>query len=108
DLMPHYGEVARRIGVTGAADDLAQFMPVHDDLLPPLRLDQHSEKLLDRYARVRDRLNGDGAYLGRTRVATLSTALGSRQACDYLGRCLWGCPRNALYTPSQTLRECQT
>ena len=71
-------------------------------------LDRHSEKLLRPYERARDRLNRRGAYLGRTRVATLSRALGSREACDYLGRCLWGCPRNALYTPSQTLRECQT
>jgi len=40
-------------------------------------------------------------------VATLSRDFGARQACDYLGRCLWGCPRNALYTPSLTLQECQ-
>jgi choline dehydrogenase-like flavoprotein len=60
------------------------------------------------YARVRDRLNRAGAFVGRTRVATLSQPLGERQSCEYLGRCLWGCPRDALYVPSQTLRECQT
>ena len=108
DLAPHYDEVAKRIGVTGQQDDLARFMPVHDHLLPPLRLDRHSEQLLGRYASVRDRLNHQGTYVGRTRVATLSTAFGSRQACDYLGRCLWGCPRGSLYTPSQTLQECQS
>jgi choline dehydrogenase-like flavoprotein len=108
DLAGHYGEVARRIGVTGAADDLARFMPVHDHLLPPLRLDEHSETLLRSYAGVRERLNRTGVYLGRSRVATLSQALGDRQPCDYLGRCLWGCPHGALYTPSHTLAECQT
>ena len=108
DLTPHYDEVARRIGITGERDDLARFLPVHDHLLPPLKLDQHSETLMRSYTRVRDRLNGSGAYLGRTRVATLSQPLGSRQACDYLGRCLWGCPRGALYTPSHTLLECQS
>jgi choline dehydrogenase-like flavoprotein len=108
DLAPHYGEVARRIGVTGEADDLARFMPVHSHLQPPLKLDQHSERLMRSYARVRERLNRAGAFVGRTRVATLSQPLGTRQACDYLGRCLWGCPRGALYTPSQTLRDCQT
>lgn len=106
DLAPHYGEVARRIGVTGEEDDLSRFMPMHDHLQAPLRLDGHSETLMQSYGRVRDRLNRGGAYLGRTRVATLSQPLGSRHACDYLGRCLWGCPRGALYTPSQTLREC--
>lgn len=107
DLAPHYDEVARRIGVTGAEDDLARFMPVHDHLLPPLTLDRHSEKLMESYARVRERLNREGVYVGRTRVATISRPHGGREACDYLGRCLWGCPRGSLYTPSQTLRECQ-
>ncbi|MBK9241614.1 MAG: hypothetical protein IPL75_15440 [Acidobacteria bacterium] len=100
--------MARRIGITGEQDDLARFLPMHDHLLPPLQLDRHSQVLMESYGRMRGRLNRGGAYMGRTRVATLSRALGVRQACDYLGRCLWGCPRGALYTPSQTLLECQT
>lgn len=107
-LAPHYSEVARRIGVSGAADDLARFMPMHDHLQPPLRLDRHSEALVARYGRVRDRMNARGVYLGRSRVATISEPLGTRQPCNYSGRCLWGCPRGSLYTPSQTLRECLT
>ena len=108
ELAPHYDEVARRIGVTGANDDLARFMPLHDHLQAPIALDQHSEALMQSYGRVRDRLNREGAYVGRTRVATLTQPLGARKACDHLGRCLWGCPRGSLYTPSQTLRECET
>jgi len=107
-LAPHYAKVARRIGVTGVEDDLARFLPVHDGLLPPLELDSHSAELLAGYERQRryfqERL---GCYVGRTRVATLSQPLGDRHECTYLGRCLWGCPREALYTPSMTLRECQ-
>jgi choline dehydrogenase-like flavoprotein len=107
DLAPHYDEVARRIGISGERDDLARFMPVHDHLLPPLRLDPHSERLVQAYERARGRLNHQGIYLGRTRVATLSRPLDGREACDYLGRCLWGCPRGSLYTPAQTLVECR-
>jgi choline dehydrogenase-like flavoprotein len=106
DLVGHYGEIARRIGVTGEADDLARFMPLHDHLQPPLRLDAHSQRLMQAYARARDKLNRAGAFVGRTRVATLSQPIGERRACDYLGRCLWGCPHGAIYVPSQTLREC--
>jgi len=108
DLSRAYDEVARRIGISGEADDLARFMPVHQHLQAPLELDAHSKRLIASYAKRRDRLNRAGAYIGRTRVATLTSVLGSRQACDYTGRCLWGCPRGSLYTPSQTLRECQT
>jgi choline dehydrogenase-like flavoprotein len=108
EIAPCYGEVARRIGVTGAADDLSQFLPLHDHLLEPLKLDRHSEVLLHAYERKRRVLNeGLGCFLGRTRVATMSREQNGRKACDYSGRCLWGCPKEALYTPSQTLRECQ-
>ena len=108
DLARSYGVVAERIGISGETDDLARFMPVHEHLQPPLTLDAHSERLLASYAGVRARLNRSGAYFGRSRVATLSRPLGSRQPCDYTGRCLWGCPRLSLYTPSQTLKECLT
>jgi choline dehydrogenase-like flavoprotein len=107
DIAPHYDEVARRIGISGEPDDLARFMPVHDHLQPPLGLDPHPERLLQAYARVRERLNRSGIYLGRTRVATLSRALDGREPCAYLGRCLWGCPLGSLYTPAHTLDECR-
>jgi choline dehydrogenase-like flavoprotein len=107
DLAPHYGEVARRIGVTGVKDDLAQFLPLHDHLLEPTRLDEHSAHLLTAYERSRDALNRLGCWLGRSRVAVLTVDREGRRACTYTGRCLWGCPTGALYTPSQTLEECR-
>ena len=83
-------------------------MPVHDHLQAPLRLDEHSEDLLARYGRRRARLNGElSCYLGRSRVATLSEEREGREACTYRGRCLWGCPTGALYTPDMTLDECR-
>lgn len=106
-LGPHYSEVARRIGISGEADDLAQFLPVHEHLLEPLELDDHSRVLVEAYRRKRGRLNDAGCYLGRTRVATLTKPAGERGACEYLGRCLWGCPVRALYTPAFTLPELQ-
>jgi choline dehydrogenase-like flavoprotein len=108
DLEPSYVEVADRIGVNGADDDLARFFPVHDRLMAPLRLDRHSALLLERYERNRRLLNEDlGCYLGRSRVATLSADAKGRSGCTYLGRCLWGCPTGALYTPLATLDECR-
>jgi len=108
ELGPCYGEVARRIGITGAADDLSRFFPLHDHLLEPLRLDEHSARLLADYERHRSYLNERlGAFLGRARVAVLSRDLDGRRACSYTGRCLWGCPSGALYTPSLTLEACR-
>lgn len=108
EMEPHYAEVCQRIGITGVADDLARFFPVHDHLLQPLRLDSHSQGLLARYAEHKEYLNHHlNCYMGRSRVATLSENRGERSACTYCGRCLWGCPSASIYTPSSTLRECQ-
>lgn len=108
ELRRHYATVAARIGVTASKDDIERFSPRSAPYLEPLALDQHSAELHARYDARRDRLNADGFYLGRSRVAVLSHDLGTRRACGALGRCLWGCPRGSLYVPSLTLAELLT
>jgi choline dehydrogenase-like flavoprotein len=106
-LAPYYDEVAARIGISGADDDLGRFIPVHAHLDEPLALDRHAQHLLDRYAARRTRLNRMGLYVGRSRVSVLTAGRREphREPCGYLGRCLWGCPRRSLYTPSMTLQD---
>jgi len=107
EIAPYYDEVARRIGVSGAVDDLARFYPVHDHLLEPLRLDSHSRLLLEAYEKHKRYLNHElKCFLGRSRVAALSRDVNGRKGCSYTGRCLWGCPTGAFYTPSLTLDQC--
>ncbi len=108
EMEPAYGEVARRIGVSGVADDdLAQFYPVHDGLMAPIAPDAHSAQLLSEYAGKRARIGAKhGMFLGRSRSASLSQDHRGRKACSLSGRCLWGCPSQAFYTPSVTLDEC--
>lgn len=106
-LEPFYRTITQRIGVTGAPDDLDPYLPIGSDHLPPLPLDAHSEHLLERYRANRSRSQDDGFILGRSRVATLSKPVGTRQPCQQLGRCLWGCPTWSLYHPAVTLEECQ-
>jgi choline dehydrogenase-like flavoprotein len=107
DLEPYYNEVAKRIGVTGLRDDLIRFYPFHEYLSSPLNLDEHSRCLLMQYEKKSDRLNKKlGFFLGRSRVAVLGEDVDGRLKCDYSGRCLWGCPTGALYTPSITLDQC--
>jgi choline dehydrogenase-like flavoprotein len=109
DIAPHYSEVASRIGVAGGEDDLSSFFPHHQHLSPMLELDESGGRLLAAYERRRQKLSAKyKARLGRSRQAVLSHSLGERQACTHCGRCLWGCPNGAFYTPSLTLRECLT
>jgi choline dehydrogenase-like flavoprotein len=103
-----YQEIARRIGVGAADDDLARFIPFDAPYLDPLPLDPHSRLLVETYMGRRQRLQRDfGFFLGRSRVATLSRDYAGRGGCGSLGRCLWGCPREAIYSPLVTLRECE-
>jgi choline dehydrogenase-like flavoprotein len=108
ELEPYYSRVAKRIGLSGVEDDLAAVFPVHDGLQPPLELDAHAARLMHSYERRRTALQGKlHCRMGRARVAVLSRDLGARKACNYLGRCLWGCPSQSLYTPSITINECR-
>lgn len=108
ELGPYYGRVAQQIGVSGTDDDMTAVFPLHDGLLEPVALDAHSACLLNSYQRRRQELNQKlGCLMGRARVAVLSRNLNGRKACDYSGRCLWGCPSGAFYTPSITLAQCR-
>ena len=109
DLARFYDDVAERIGICGETDALARFIPAHDHMGPPLNLDRHATRLLDRYRRKKDRLEARlGLHMGRSRIAVNTLGREGRAACTYLGRCLWGCPRQALYTPSLTLAALQS
>jgi choline dehydrogenase-like flavoprotein len=108
DLEPYYGEVSQRIGIIGVEDDLSQYFPLHKNLLSPIEFDGHSQLLVDRYQKKRGALTRKhNIFLGRSRVAVLSKDMGDRKACDYSGRCIWGCPTDSLYIPSLTLDECR-
>ncbi len=107
DLLPHYDEIGNRVGIIGEDDDLSPFFPLHKHLLPPLDLNENSRILVQEYQKKKEFLNKQmRMFLGRSRVATLSMDHHGRKACDYSGRCMWGCPHDSLYVPSLTLEEC--
>ncbi|MFN0071598.1 MAG: hypothetical protein ACKVVP_08950, partial [Chloroflexota bacterium] len=80
EIGPYYDEVASRIGVNGEDDDLARFYPVHANLMEPLQFDPHSAQLVDAYHRRASRLHEKyDCYLGRSRIATLTSARDGRE-----------------------------
>jgi len=107
DVQPYYGEIAARIGIGGEDDDIG--FPSHNNLHTPTTLDESAARLMRSYDRKRARLNSKyGVTLGRSRQAVLTAARGEREACRACGRCIWGCPNGAFYTPSLTLAECRS
>lgn len=105
DIQASMESVVRRIGVSGRSDDdLADLFGVDAWAQAPVSLDPLHDCMLGRYARRRDELRADGFRLGRARLAVLSeAAFAGRETCTRLGLCLWGCPREALYSARHDL-----
>lgn len=102
-----YRTVFARVPVAGpAGDDLSPFLGGVHPSQPPLNLSMADEVLVRSYARRSRSRSRRGILLGRSRMAVVTQA-GRRDACDYCDRCLWGCPRGAIYNPARsTLLEC--
>ncbi len=107
ELAPYYQKIAQRIGITSPSDDLEGLFPFAGGQTEPLELDEHSERLLRRYEKHRAAIQRKlHCRMGRARLAVLTSPKDGREACTKLGRCLWGCPTGALYTPHLTLKDC--
>ena len=108
DLLPSYRRVSERIGVSGVNDDDLAATLGHDErLLPPTALHDGAQALLSRYHRNRRHAQARGVLLGRGRNAVLTRDLGERGGCVYCGRCLWGCPRKAIWAAGYDLPALQ-
>lgn len=96
-----YGDVARRIGVSGdpADDASAQCFANVDGAQPPLELDSGAECLWSAYAAARERFLAEGFSLGRTPLAVLSRDLGDRRANPYFDMDFWSDSRRSVFRP---------
>ncbi len=107
ELKPYYEIVAKRIGINGENDDLAEIFPYHSNIMEPLELDEHSFDLYKKYETYKRKKSFDKDFiLGRSRIAVLTESRGEREKCSYCGLCQWDCSSNSLYVPSITLKKC--
>ena len=105
DLEPHYEAVAARIGISGARDDLLPYYGDLRSLLPPLDLDAAAGAMLDRYERVRGRLNAAGFFLGRARLATLSSDHRGREGNRYHDLDFYSDAGRSTFRPAYAVEE---
>jgi len=103
-----YRTVYQRIRVAGPVDDdLTPWLRGVHPSEPPVRLSSADERLLRSYRRGKPKLEKSGLRIGLARLAVITEASRS-DACDYCDRCLWGCPRSAIYNPRlTTLAQCE-
>lgn len=107
ELQPHYDAVTERIGVAGDHDDLEPFFPVSPAMMPALEIDTNGEVVLGRYRGMRQRLNADGFFLGRPRVAACTRCHRGRGPHRYRDMAYWADLDRSIYRPQWTLEELQ-
>lgn len=107
ELAPDLARVLRRVPLAGPQqDDLSPYLAGTEPNQPPVAMTDADAWLMHRYRRARAQLNPAGVYLGHSRVA-VRTADSEANRCDYCDRCLWGCPKQAIYNPArETLAQC--
>lgn len=98
DLRASYDAVARRIGISGSADDaLGAFHGAATPLQAPPPLHPAAARLLARAQPA-------GALtLGRARNALLTQAWEERRACVLCKGCLWPCAGGSIYASTHDL-----
>ena len=104
DIEKSYKNISERIGICGGTkDDLTEYFGLDNYATAPLKADDLSIYLLDKYNKNKKYFSEFN--LGRSRVAALSEDKGTRKKCDYSGNCLWGCKNRSLYSSIQDLDE---
>jgi len=105
DLNPFYDRLTSEIGVSGCEDDLTPFFGSVQGLLPPIKMDQLSEGLLEQYSKKKRRLSRLGLYIGKPRIALLTKELNERAAYDYDGLEFFKPNGPSIYNSSYTLKD---
>lgn len=97
DLAPHYAACAEMLGLTGADDDLADWLPNYAPPRAPMPLSAQAQTVQASLTRNRDALREAGVRYGRARVAAKA------EACAQCGLCLHGCPDKLIWSAADTL-----
>ena len=100
-LAAHYAAVAQFTGLSGVADDLAEWFPLPKTKATPARASRQAEMLLGNLQRQRARLRERGWRFGRARVAVRGGD------CHHCGQCMQGCVYDAIYNSASTVRQMQ-
>lgn len=106
-MRASYERVARRVGISGAVDDLVDVRGPLDALQPPLAADHNATALLAAYDRRRERLRRSRIYVGRPLLAALSRPQDGRAAHAGHDMDFWANHGGSVYRPELTVRELQ-
>ncbi len=104
-----YDIVAARIGISGERDDAQPYTFSYlDGIQPSIPLDPTAAVVYENYARHRDRMHGDGFYMGRPALALLTESRDGRNATQLRDMDFYSDAERAAWRPwitIETLRK---
>lgn len=103
ELERHYAELEAHIGISGQHDDMASFLGLSGELLPPVPTVPAADYLLGRYGKKRGSRRLAGLRLGRPRLAVLTRPHRGRAAYDFGETEFFSTGHEGLYTPRHSL-----
>jgi len=108
EISPFYKEISKQIKVSGVLDDdISEYLGKNSILNPPLELSLHDQLILNKSRKYQKTLAKRGILIGRSRMA-VKTNHANPDSCTYCGRCLWGCEIGSIYSPLETIQECNS
>lgn len=103
DLIPHYRAIMRLVPCTeGRDDDIEAILPSYSEQTHRIRLSRQGQSLLDDLQKNRTSLMRSGLRFGRARLAISAQDAAGRDACQYCGLCLSGCPYSLIYSTAHS------
>lgn len=105
DLAHHYADLEAHIGISGAVDDMVNFLGATDSLQPPVPIVCAAQYLLERYTSQRKGDGAAGLRLGRPRLAVLTQPHRGRPAHEFGETDFFAPARAGVYSPLDTLAE---
>lgn len=99
DLAPHYKAITSFISLSAGKDLLQSQFPIFKDNPNALNASKQALEFLDDFEKEKTALTCQGIFAGRSRLAVNS------HKCIYCGLCMYGCPRELIYSSAFTLRR---
>lgn len=97
DLAPGYRAALEGMPYSAVQDDLENFFPLHGHATGNLPMSRQATAVLADLNRHRAALNARGVHFGASRLAA------NAADCALCGLCMYGCPRQLIYSSDQSL-----
>ena len=107
DLAPHYNAVLNFMPVAQGQDGLAEDFPLFKTT-EPMPLGPQGKQLWQSLEANKAELSAAGIKFGRSRLAINQQGIDAAGPCTLCALCMYGCPRELLYSSAQTVEKLQS